>query len=177
MNNKHINTIHDDAYKLAASFYLASSHDEWSGDRIRKAILAGIDGNDEQAINDQQKLEVWEPIERHIELTCHPMSDAYEELDDLIEILSKAFVQFAEQNNTSHTRRVVIEHKVKQIGNSANKFPSRVIPAEAFGNDFDKYEGLTLRHEEGQRDGVWVSFSQTFLYTKKPDEQLLSEFH
>jgi hypothetical protein len=74
-------------------------------------------------------------------------------------------------------RRVVIEHKVKQIGKSANKFPSRVIPAEAFGNDFDKYEGLTLRHEEGQRDGVWVSYSQTFLYTRKSDEQLLKEFN
>jgi len=74
-------------------------------------------------------------------------------------------------------RRVVIEHKVKQIGKSANKFPARIIPAEAFGGDFDKYEGLTLRHEEGQRDGVWVSYSQTYLYTRKNDEQLLREFN
>jgi hypothetical protein len=74
-------------------------------------------------------------------------------------------------------RRVVIEHNVKQIGNTSNKFPPRILPAKSFGDDFDKYEGLTLQHEEGRRDGVWVLYSQTFLYTKKSDEQLLKEFN
>ena len=74
-------------------------------------------------------------------------------------------------------RRVVIEHNVKQIGNTSNKFPPRILPAKRFGDDFDKYEGLTLQHEEGRRDGVWVLYSQTFLYTKKSDDQLLKEFN
>jgi hypothetical protein len=105
------------------------------------------------------------------------MTDVFQDLDDLIEGLAHAFVDFTKENHAAPIRRVVIEHKVKQIGKSANKFPARIIPAEAFGGDFDKYEGLTLRHEEGKRDGVWVSYSQTYLYTKKSDEQLLREFN
>jgi|LakMenEpi03Aug12_release.lakeMendotaPanAssembly.Ray.scaffolds.fasta_scaffold1159635_2 hypothetical protein len=84
----------DEAYKLAASFYLSSCHDDWTGERLRKAILADINGDDEQAIADQQELEVWDPIERHI-CRSHPMADPYEELDDLIDNLAYAFLQFA----------------------------------------------------------------------------------
>jgi len=98
------------------------------------------------------------------------------ELTDFIEEL-KELKYNIHAEELQKRRRVVVEHNVKQIGKSANKFPSRVIPAEAFGDDFDKYEGLTLRHEEGKRDGVWVNYSQTFLYTKKSDEQLLREFN
>ena len=53
----------DEAYKLAASFYLSSCHDDWTGERLRKAILADINGEDKQALADQQELEVWGPIE------------------------------------------------------------------------------------------------------------------
>jgi hypothetical protein len=98
------------------------------------------------------------------------------ELTDFIEEL-KELKYNIHAEELQKRRRVVVEHNVKQIGKSANKFPARIIPAEAFGGDFDKYEGLTLRHEEGQRDGVWVSYSQTYLYTKKSDEQLLREFN
>lgn len=88
----------NEAYKLASSFYLSSCHDDWSGERIRKAILADINGEDEQAIADQQKLVVWDPIERHICANCS-MDDPNEELNDLIENLADAFMQFAKQNN------------------------------------------------------------------------------
>jgi hypothetical protein len=92
-----MNTLHDKAYKLAASFFLSSMHDDWSGSRIRKAVLADIHGDNEQAIADQQELEVWDPIERHI-CSCHPMADPYEELDDIIDNLADAFMQFAKEN-------------------------------------------------------------------------------
>lgn len=88
-----MNTIQDKAYKLAASFYLSSMHDDWSGERLRKAILADPDGEDKQALADQQELEVWEPIERHIYMRCM-CGDPNEELDGLIENLANAFVQF-----------------------------------------------------------------------------------
>ena len=89
-------TIQDKAYKLAASFYLSSMHDEWSGSRIRRAILADPDSGDDEAISDQQQLEVWDPIERHI-CGSHPMAEPYEELDDLIELLAEAFLGFAKE--------------------------------------------------------------------------------
>ena len=88
--------LQDKAYKLASSFYLSSSHDDWSGERLRKAILADPDGDDKQALADQQQLVVWDPIERHICANCS-MDDPNEELDDLIENLADAFVQFAKE--------------------------------------------------------------------------------
>ena len=93
-----MNAIHDKAYKLASSFYLSSMHDDWSGSRIRKAIVADINGDDKQALADQQELEVWDPIERHICNSCS-MDDPNEELNDLIENLADAFMQFAKQTN------------------------------------------------------------------------------
>jgi hypothetical protein len=88
----------EEAYKLAASFYLSSCHDNWTGDRLRKAILADINGDDKQALADQQELVVWDPIERHICGNCS-MDDPNEELNDLIENLADAFMQFAKQTN------------------------------------------------------------------------------
>jgi hypothetical protein len=87
-------TIQNKAYKLASTFYLSSCHDDWTGERLRKAILADPDSGDKQALADQQELEVWEPIERHICATCS-MDDPNVELDDLIDNLADAFVQFA----------------------------------------------------------------------------------
>lgn len=98
MNTKH---KHTDAYKLASSFYLASTHGDWSGERIRKAILADPDGDDTEALVDQQELEVWDPIERHIE-NRHVMEDPHEVLDGLIENLANALLQFARGGNVSH---------------------------------------------------------------------------
>ena len=92
-----MNTLEDKAYKLAASFYLSSSHDDWSGSRIRRAILADPDSGDKEAIADQQELEVWDPIERHYYYSSHPMAEPYEELDDLIQILADEFVRFASE--------------------------------------------------------------------------------
>jgi len=89
-----MNTLEDKAYKLASSFYLSSSHDDWSGSRLRRAILADPDSGDKEAIADHQELEVWDPIERHY-YSSHPMAEPYEELDDLIENLADAFIQFA----------------------------------------------------------------------------------
>ena len=86
--------IQDKAYKLASSFYLSSCHDDWTGERIRKAILADPDGDDKQALADQQELVVWDPIERHICANCL-MGNPNDDLDDLIENLADAFVQFA----------------------------------------------------------------------------------
>ena len=99
-NTNHNNNMNpsDEAYKLAASFYLSSTHDDWTGDRLRKAILADINGDDKQALADQQELEVWDPIERHICNSCS-MDDPNEELNDLIENLADAFMQFAKQTN------------------------------------------------------------------------------
>lgn len=91
-----MNTLEDKAYKLASSFYLSSSHDDWSGARIRRAILADPDSGDKEAIADQQELVVWDPIERHY-YSSHPMAEPYEELDDLIESLADAFVRFASE--------------------------------------------------------------------------------
>jgi hypothetical protein len=91
-------TLHDKAYKLAASFYLASSHDDWSGDRLREAILADVDSEDKQALADQQELEVWDPIERHIYASCS-MDNPNEELHDLVDNLAYAFMQFAKGND------------------------------------------------------------------------------
>lgn len=88
----------DEAYKLAASFYLSSCHDDWTGERLRKAILADINGEDKQALADQQELEVWGPIEQHICATCS-MDDPNVELDDLIDNLAYAFMQFAKGNH------------------------------------------------------------------------------
>lgn len=88
----------DEAYKLASEFYLSSCHDDWTGERLRKAILADINGEDKQALADQQELEVWEPIERHICATCS-MDDPNVELDDLIDNLANAFMQFAKGSN------------------------------------------------------------------------------
>lgn len=86
--------MHNEAYKLASSFYLSSIHDGWSGERIRKAILADPDGDDKDALADQQQLRVWDHIEQHIE-NKHGMEDPHEVLDDLIQNLADAFVQFA----------------------------------------------------------------------------------
>lgn len=88
-----MNTLEDKAYKLAASFYLSSVHDDWSGERLRKAILADADSDDTEALADQQKLEVWEPIERYADSTWI-YGDPNEVLDDLIENLADAFMQF-----------------------------------------------------------------------------------
>jgi hypothetical protein len=96
-----MDTTQEKAYKVASTFYLSSDHDDWSGERIRKSILANEDCED--ALADQQKLEIWEPIERHIN-SCHPMADPYEELSDLIENLADAFVQFAKEINPSQTK-------------------------------------------------------------------------
>jgi hypothetical protein len=97
MNNTNMNTS-DEAYKLAASFYLSSCHDDWTGGRLRKAILADANGEDRQALADQQELEVWGPIEQHIYATCS-MDDPNVELDDLIDNLAYAFMQFAKGND------------------------------------------------------------------------------
>jgi hypothetical protein len=92
-------TIEDKAYKLASGFFLSSNHDDWSGARIRKAILADEDGDDKQALADQKTIIVWDPIERHIESNCGVYGGgAGEELDDLIENLASAFVNFANEN-------------------------------------------------------------------------------
>lgn len=91
-------TIESDAYRLAASFYLSSMHEDWSGERIRKAILADEDTEDEQALEDQKLLEVWQPIERHL-YGCHPMASPMEELDDLIQNLADSFIEFANLAN------------------------------------------------------------------------------
>jgi hypothetical protein len=91
-----MNKLEDKAYKLAASFYLSSSHDDWTGERIRKAILADPDGDDKEALADQKELVVWDPIERHLEANCM-MGDPNEDLDDLIEILADEFVRFASE--------------------------------------------------------------------------------
>ncbi len=88
----------DEAYKLAASFYLSSCHDDWTGERLRKAILADANSEDKQALADQQELEVWDPIERHICANCS-MDDPNVELDDLIDNLADAFMQFAKGNH------------------------------------------------------------------------------
>ena len=88
----------DEAYKLAASFYLSSCHDDWTGERIRKAILADINGDDEQALADQQEIVVCDPVERHICANCS-MDDHNVELDDLIDNLADAFMQFANGNH------------------------------------------------------------------------------
>jgi hypothetical protein len=98
-----MDTTQEKAYKIASTFYLSSDHDGWSGERIRKSILANEDCEDDDALADQQKLEIWEPIERHIN-SCHPMADPYEELSDLIENLADAFVQFAKDINPSQTK-------------------------------------------------------------------------
>lgn len=95
-----MNTLQDKAYKLAASFYLSSCHDDWTGERLRKAILADPDSEDKQALADQQELEVWGPIERHICANCS-MDDPNVGLDDLIEDLADAFVGFAKENRTN----------------------------------------------------------------------------
>lgn len=87
-----MNKLEDKAYKLAATFYLSSPHDDWTGERIRKAILADPDGDDKEALADQQELVVWDPIERHICANCS-------KLDDLIGILADEFVRFASETN------------------------------------------------------------------------------
>lgn len=92
--------MQDKAYKLAASFYLSSCHDDWTGERLRKAILADPDSEDKQALADQQELEVWEPIERYADSTWI-YGDSNEVLDDLIEDLADAFVGFAKENRTN----------------------------------------------------------------------------
>jgi len=98
-------TIEDKAYKLAAGFFLSSNHDDWSGARIRAAILADEDNDDDQTIADQKTIIVWDPIQQHIESNCNGMygGGAGEELDDLIENLAAAFVNFANENNEPQT--------------------------------------------------------------------------
>jgi hypothetical protein len=87
-------TIQDGAYKLAASFYLSSCHNDWSGERIRRAVLAEEDGPPE-ALADQRKLVLWEPIEEHLFDDRYPKAGPREELDALIGYLADAFVEFA----------------------------------------------------------------------------------
>jgi hypothetical protein len=89
-----MNPNQDKAYKLAASFYLSSIHKDWSGERIKKAILADEDSDDEQAIEDQKFIEVWQPIKNNL-YGCHPMARPMEELDDLIQGLADAFMEVA----------------------------------------------------------------------------------
>jgi hypothetical protein len=94
--NKIMNNIKDKAYKLAASFYLSSMPDDWTGERIRKAILSEVECDDDQAIADRKEIELWLPIERHIN-DCF-MSEPAEELDDLIQSLASSLLQFAKEN-------------------------------------------------------------------------------
>ncbi len=63
-------------------------------------------------------------------------------------------------------RRVVIEHNVKQIGNTSNKFPPRILPAKRFGDDFDKYEMLNDAKEE-----FGTQYSVEELYEKMYEER------
>jgi hypothetical protein len=173
VDDSHKGDMYYEAYKLASSFYLSSIHDEWSGKRIRGAILADEDESDEQALSDQQQLRLWDPIEQHV-TDRSPMADPKDELDDLIDSLATSFIEFKEDGN--NIRKVVIEHGITAI-KDGTPFPPRILPAAAFGSDFDKFEGLTLMHEEGMTvTGVSVIFKQTFLYTKKTDEQLLKQF-
>jgi len=169
-----MNTLHDKAYKLAASFFLSSMHDDWSGSRIRNAILADEDSGHHEALADQQQLEVWTPIDEFIQGGCHPMANPYEELDDIIDNLADAFMQFAKENSPT-IRRVVVEHDIFSL-DDGSPLPPIILPAGAFGDDFDKYEGDTLLHEEGSSNGVPVRYKQTFMYTKRTDEQLLEIF-
>ena len=92
-----MNTLQDKAYKTAASFYLSSSHDDWSGDRLRKAILASPDDDNKEALADQQQLVVWHPIEQHICANCS-MDDPNVELDELIENLANEFMHFVKNS-------------------------------------------------------------------------------
>ena len=90
-----MNKLEDKAYKLAASFYLSSTHGDWSGERLRKAILADADSDDKQALADQQELEVWNPIE-HFCADCL-LGEPNEALDELIQNLADEFIRFASE--------------------------------------------------------------------------------
>ena len=92
-----MNTLFDNAYKLASTFFLSSCHDDWSGSRIRNAILADEDSGHHEALADQRELEVWTPIDEFIQGSCHPMANPYEELDELIDGLAHAFMKFREE--------------------------------------------------------------------------------
>lgn len=72
-------------------------------------------------------------------------------------------------------RRVVVEHDIFSLEDDS-PLPPIILPAGAFGDDFDKYEGDTLIHEEGLNHGVPVRYKQTFMYTKRTDKQLLELF-
>lgn len=74
-------------------------------------------------------------------------------------------------------RRVVVEHNITSLEDGST-IAAQIVPAEEFGSDFDKYEGLTIVHEEGETShGVPVRYKQTFLYTKKTDLELLEQFN
>jgi len=85
------------AYKLASTFYLSSSHEDWDGDRIRAAILADSDIEDPvgTAHEDQSAVTVWEPIDRHLE--CRSLMECPRAaLDEIISVLAGSLVRFAE---------------------------------------------------------------------------------
>jgi hypothetical protein len=171
-----MNAKQQQAYKAAASFYLSSTHDDWSGERIRKAVLADIDCDDDQAISDQRKIKVWEPIESHLD-DCHPASSPGEELDSLIQNLAKSFLMFANTHGKNPIRMVVVEHEITPLNDNGKTYPATIIPAKHFGQDFLKFQGLTLTHDDGAtRDGTPVRFKQTFLRTRKTDEELLEQY-
>lgn len=76
-------------------------------------------------------------------------------------------------------RRVVIEHNIT-CNLNGEKFPPVVIDGCFWGSDFDRYNGDTLIHDDGEYDcgyyKIPVTFHQTFLTTRKTDEQLLRKY-
>lgn len=96
------------AYKVASTFYLASSHEEWDGDRIRAAILADSDDDNvnKDALEDQSAIIVWEAIERHLEF--HSLTKCTRAaLDEIISVLAASLVRFAETESHATISKLV----------------------------------------------------------------------
>lgn len=82
---------HADAFLLAASHFLSHWPSEWTAKELEKTILADED-EDIEGMENQAKIEVWEPIDRWCE-------DSWQ-LHDLIENLALDFLNFNSRRKT-----------------------------------------------------------------------------
>lgn len=92
------NPLHAKAYLLAAGHFLASWPQDWSAERLALALLADDEYSEDNQLEDQKQIEVWEAIER---LELHPMdnSNPFAYVEELIRTLAEDIIDFHTQNS------------------------------------------------------------------------------
>lgn len=85
-------SIADEAYLLAASFYLHSWPQHWTARKLAYVLLSQEDDDDED-FKDQSQVKVWESINQQSQFEDR-FDDVFSYADSLIHDLSESFIEF-----------------------------------------------------------------------------------